>query len=399
MRVRVANGIAVVCRKEILDNFRDRRTMFSTLAFGPLFAPIMFVIMIHIIVGRAVSAGEERLSVPMVGIEAAPHLEAFLAARGIDRDPARDLSGLDAAAAAVASGRYGYVIVVEDSFGRNFSSENSARVTVVLDRSNSRDTERVDRVRRVLQAYSDRIGSLRLLARGVSPTVTRAILIDTDDVSTPTGRSALVLGILTYFLLFACLMGGMYLAIDTTAGERERKSLEPLLTTPVSRTTLLLGKVAATVVFMLASLGLTLIGFTFALAHLPLDELGMSSGFTALTAVEAFLLLAPFALLGAFLMTLVASFTRSYKEAQTWLGLLLIVPTLPVALATLLNVRPTQGLMWVPSMSQHLLITALIRRDPVDPLMFAQSIGSTLIYAGLLSLVAISLYKREALLG
>jgi sodium transport system permease protein len=191
----------------------------------------------------------------------------------------------------------------------------------------------------------------------------------------------------------------MYLAIDTTAGERERKSLEPLLTTPVSRTTLLLGKVAATVAFMLASLALTLIGFTLALEHLPLDELGMSSGFTAMTAVSAFLLLAPFVLLGAVLMTLVASFTRSYKEAQTWLGLLLIVPTLPVAIATLLNVRPTQALMWVPSMSQHLLITALIKQESVEPLMLAQSVGSTLIYAGLLSLLAIRLYKREALLG
>jgi sodium transport system permease protein len=167
----------------------------------------------------------------------------------------------------------------------------------------------------------------------------------------------------------------------------------------VSRTTLLLGKVAATFAFMLASLGLTLIAFTIALKHLPLDELGMSSGFTSWTAVGAFLLLVPFALLGAILMTLVASFTKSYKEAQTWLGLLLIVPTLPVAIATLMNVRPTQALMWVPSMSQHLLITALIKRDAIEPLMLAQSVLSTLLYAVLLSLVAIRLYKREALLG
>jgi sodium transport system permease protein len=208
-----------------------------------------------------------------------------------------------------------------------------------------------------------------------------------------------VLGILTYFLLFAVWMGGMYLAIDTTAGERERRSLEPLLTVPVSRTSRLLGKVSATVVFMLVSRALTLIGFGIALPRLPLDEIGMSSGFTPLTAVYAFFLLAPFAVLGAFLMTLVASFTKSYKEAQTWLGLLLIVPTLPVAIATIMNVRPSQALMWVPSMSQHLLITDLIKQAPVQPLMLAQSVVSTLLYAGLLSLVAIRLYKREALLG
>jgi sodium transport system permease protein len=150
---------------------------------------------------------------------------------------------------------------------------------------------------------------------------------------------------------------------------------------------------------MLLSLALTLVGFVLTLKHLPLEELGMSSGFNLWTAVAAFSLLAPFALLGAFLMTLVASFTRSYKEAQTWLGLLLIVPTLPVAVATLLNVQPTQALMWVPSMSQHLLITALIRQDSIAAGMLAQCVLSTLIYAGGIALLTIRLYKREALLG
>jgi len=392
-------AILAVCRKEILDNFRDRRTMFSTLAFGPLFAPVMFAVMIQITVDRAIASGEERLSVPAVGIEAAPNLAEFLSARDIATDTGHELTDIDSAAAAVSSGQWPYVIVVEDSFADDFGSDEPGRITVVFDRSDSRDSDRVQRVQTALRAYSDRIGLLRLLARGISPSVTQAIIVDSYDVSTPTGRSALVLGILTYFLLFAVLMGGMYLAIDTTAGERERRSLEPLLTTPVSRTSLLLGKVSATVVFMLISLALTLGGFMVALRHLPLDELGMSSGFDAMTALSAFLLLAPFALLGAFLMTLVASFTRSYKEAQTWLGLLLIVPTLPVALATLLNVQPSQALMWVPSMSQHLLITAFIRQDVVAPAMLAQSIVSTLIYAGILALLTVRLYKREALLG
>lgn len=391
--------VVAVCRKEILDNVRDRRTMFSTLAFGPLFAPLMFVVMIQIVVDRTVSSSEERLSVPMVGIEAAPNLEAFLRAQGIDSDPEHGLSDVHSAAGAVTAGEHGYVLVVEDSFADTFSSADPARVTVVFDRSNSRDMERVQRLQATLRAWSEQIATLRLLARGVSPTVARPMIVDSYDISTATGRSALVLGILTYFLLFAVLMGGMYLAIDTTAGERERRSLEPLLTTPVSRTSLLLGKVSATVVFMLVSLALTLVGFAIALPWLPLHELGMSSGFTATIAVYAFVLLAPFALLGAFLLTLVASFTQSYKEAQTWLGLLLLVPTLPVALATVLNVEPTQLLMWVPSMSQHLLITALIKQDPVPPLMLAQSMVSTLLYAGLVALITIRLYEREALLG
>ena len=391
--------IGVVWRKEVIDNARDRRTMFSTLAFGPLFAPIMFAAMIHIIVDRALTSSVEALSVPMVNIEAAPNLKGFLAARGIEADPDHDLTDLESAAASVASRRHGFVLVLDEDFDARFSSDEPPRITVVFDRANSRDGERVQRLQMALGAYAQQLGSLRLLARGVSPNVMRPLLIDSYDVSTPTSRSALVLGVLTYFLLFATLMGGMYLAIDTTAGERERRSLEPLLTTPISRRNLLLGKIAATVSFMLLSLALTLVGFAIALAFLPLAELGMSSGFTPRAAVGAFLLLAPFALLGAVLMTLVASFTRSYKEAQTYLGLLLILPTLPVAIATLLNVQPSQGLMWIPSMSQHLLITALIKQEAISPLMLAQSVISTLVYTVVLAWIAVRLYKREALLG
>jgi hypothetical protein len=75
------------------------------------------------------------------------------------------------------------------------------------------------------------------------------------------------------------------------------------------------------------------------------------------------------------------------------------VPTLPVALATLLNVQPSEALMWVPSMSQHLLITSFIKQEGISALMVALSVMSTLLYTALLSWVAIRLYKREALLG
>ena len=137
------NPIAVVCRKEIVDNVRDRRTMFSTLAFGPIFAPLMFVVMMQIVVDRTVSAVEQALSVPIVGIEMAPNLEAYLVARGITADTGHGISDIDTAAAAVAAGEQGYVVVIEDSFADNLGSEQSARITVVLDRSDSRDSERI----------------------------------------------------------------------------------------------------------------------------------------------------------------------------------------------------------------------------------------------------------------
>jgi sodium transport system permease protein len=150
---------------------------------------------------------------------------------------------------------------------------------------------------------------------------------------------------------------------------------------------------------MLLALVLTLIGFTIALKFLPLEQLGMSSGFGLSTAAIAFAVLAPFTPLGAALMTVIASFTRSYKEAQTYLGLVVLVPTLPVILASLMNVKPSVALMWIPSLSQHLLVTSLIRQEPIEPAMAVVSTISTLSFSALLAWAAIGLYKREALLG
>ena len=209
----------------------------------------------------------------------------------------------------------------------------------------------------------------------------------------------LLLGTLTYFLLFATLTGGMHLAIDTTAGERERKSLEPLLTLPVPRASLLLGKMVATVVYMLAALAITLVAYGVVMRHLPLERLAMTSSFGFGAAIAAFFVLLPVAPLGAALMTLIASFTRTYREAQTYISFMLLVPTFPVLFAAITNVEASLRLMWIPSLSQHLLVTALIKAQPLDPLHVAVSAGSSLAFAALLGWLAVRLYRREAILG
>ena len=167
----------------------------------------------------------------------------------------------------------------------------------------------------------------------------------------------------------------------------------------MARASLILGKMTATVCYMLASLALTLAAFTIALKQMPLEQIGMSSTFGFATAAVAFLLLAPFAPLGAALMTTVASFTRTYREAQTYLTFVLLVPTLPLAFATLLNIEPEAKLMWIPSLSQHLLITTLIKDQPLDWGFVAISVASTLGAGAVLGWLAVRLYRREAILG
>ena len=392
------NVVFTVCRKEILETLRERRTL-ASLLLGPLFGPILFTVMINVMVSRNLSSIDEVLEVPVLGAEHAPNLVAHLRARSIEPLAHHEVKDVEQAADLVARGVYDVVLVIDDAFDKDFGTDRAARVALVFDRSKSRAASRVSRLHDAVDGYGRQIGALRLVANGVDPSLSQVLVVDELDVSTPAGRSALMLGVLTYFLLFATLTGGLHLAIDTTAGERERKSLEPLLTLPVARSSLIVGKMTATVCYMLASLALTLVAFTIALKQMPLEQIGMSSTFGFATAALAFVLLAPFAPLGAALMTTVASFTKTYREAQTYLTLVLLIPTLPLAFATMLNIEPAAKLMWIPSLSQHLLVTTLIKDQPLTPAFVALSIGSTLAFGAVLGWLAVRLYRREAILG
>ena len=157
------------------------------------------------------------------------------------------------------------VIAVPTAFGERFSAGKPAAVQMYADGSNSEAGKHGARVRQAIAGYSALVGSLRLQARGVSPTVVQPVVIDDIDVSTPSARATLMLGMLSYVILLATLMGGLHLAIDATAGERERGSLESLLTLPVVREHLIYGKIAATTVMMLVSLALVATSVSFSL--------------------------------------------------------------------------------------------------------------------------------------
>jgi sodium transport system permease protein len=389
--------VATVFRKEVRDNVRDRRTLLSALLMGPLFGPILFAFVINISLKQSLGEAGEPLDLPVIGQEHAPNLIEYLKSHNINiTDAPADRAG---ALAAVRSGEHDLVVVIPEAFGKELAGAIPATIEVISDMANTQAERESRRAMRALQAYNQEIAALRLVARGVSPVILRPLNIDVVDVSTPSGRSALLLGMLSYFFLFALLTGGMNLAIDATAGERERGSLEPLLCLPVTRDQLIFGKIFATCLFMALSLGLSLVSFHVVLKFLPLEKLGMTPNFGPLVVARAFLLLLPFALLGASLMTLVASFTKSFKEAQTWLSVVLLAPTLPILVVSILMVRPSTGLMFIPSLSQHLLLVGLIKNEPINMLHVLVSVGGTLIAGGILTMICARLYRREGLLG
>jgi sodium transport system permease protein len=389
--------LLTVFRKEVLDNVRDRRTLASALIMGPLFGPLLFAFVINLSIERSLDDAERVIELPVIGQEYAPNLLRYLESRNIDvvAGPA----DRDAALDAVTTGAHDVVVIIPPQFGAQFTEAVPARVEVIADQSNSQAGRQARRVRGALHAYSSELASIRLSARGISPLVLRPLNIDDVDVSTPSGRSAILLGMMSYFFIFAALMGGMYLAIDTTAGERERGSLEPLLSLPVTRSQLIYGKIAATCLFMSLSMLLSLTAFYFVLDYMPLEQLGMTPNFDLDVVLSALLLFLPFILVGGALMTLVASFTKSYREAQTWLSVVLIAPTMPILIVSILMLRPRTEFMFIPSLSQHLLLVDMVKNEPLDPLNVTISVVSTLIIGVVLTWGCARLYRREGLLG
>ena len=389
--------LLTVFLKELVDNLRDRRTLASALIMGPIFGPVLFAFIINLSIERSLDDAETTMDLPVIGQAYAPNLVRYLESRNIDivAGPA----DAAAAAAAVKMGLHDLILVIPEAFGEQLGNAIPAKIELYSDSANTQGEKEARRARRALNSYNRQLASIRLSARGINPLILRPINIDDIDMSTPSGRSAMLLGMMTYFFIFALLMGGMYLAIDTTAGERERGSLEPLLSLPVTRAQLILGKITATCVFMAFSLLLSLLSFYVVLRFMPLEQLGMTPNFDLRVVVAAFWLLAPFILLGASLMTLVASFTRSYKEAQTWLSVVLLAPTLPILIVSILTLRPQLEFMFIPSLSQHLILVDMIKNEPLNGLHVAISVVSTLTIGALLTWVCARLYRRESLLG
>ena len=390
-------SVWAVFRKEFRENLRDRRTLMSALVFGPLFGPILVAAVVQFGISHAEEQSDENILVAVTHAERAPNLLAHLRARGVDIEPV-ELSET-AMRDAVATQKHKIILDIPEDFGARLQAGEPAPVILYSDGSRGFDRRGVGRVRALISQYGIEIAQLRFLARGIEPLSVLPISVQEIDVSTPSSRSVLVLNMLSYIVLLAMLFGGLYLAIDATAGERERGSLEMLLTAPVPREHLIYGKIAAAAAYMFVSLVLTVIMFAIAISFVGLEQVGITANLGPAAATKMIACCAPLILFGASYLSIISGFAKSYREAQTYLGLVITVPTMPLMFAGILGLQAKTGLMFVPFLSQHLLLTTIVRAEPIVPLHVAISVTSTLVYGALLMFLAGRLYRREALLG
>ena len=380
-----------VLRKELVDGIRDRRSVMSAL-IPPLMWPLMIVLMLNFIAEKRRQADD--IEVPVVGARHAETLVDWLKQqRGVEV-----VDGPEDPYAAVREGDVKFVIVIPEDYNELFAQSKAVEVELVIDRSDEDAGAFVRRARGLLTAYSGQIGMLRLVARGVSPVVATPIRIDEVDVSSAQQRAAMVMAFLPMFLVLAAFVGGMNIAIDTTAGERERGSLEPLLVNPAPRKSIVAGKWLASVIFAWVSVLLTFVLLQQALERAPLESLGLRFQLDAGDVGAVMAAVIPLAFLASGLQVLVASFARSYKEAQTYVSFLIFVPMLPAFAMMFSPLDPQPWMALIPLLGQHLLITEALRGEPGSLLMCVGA-GVTVTLSGLVCVaVTTRLFQREKII-
>lgn len=383
-------AIWTVARKELLDLFRDRRTLMLGLLMGPLLVPALILGVGTLAQKKVRSQLESTLEVPVIGAEHAPNLIRHLRSRNIEPGPAPADPEAD-----VRDQTFEVVLKIDPDYGERWRESRSARVELIYDSSRQDSQIPVQRLAGVLAEYSRMVGTLRGINRGVSPEAAFAVQVAQRDVATPEARRGMLLAFLPYLLILFSFLGGAYLVIDVTAGERERQSLEPLLATPAPRVAIMSGKILAACLFGMLSLLLILLAFKFSFTVAP-KALRIVDVSLPVMAQLLFVLL-PMVLIGTTLLTLIAASVKSVKEAQSYMSLLMLLPIVPTLV---LLVNPIKHQLWqfaVPFLAQNQMILKLVRDEAIAAREWAVYLGAGFGLGLVLWLLASRLYLREKL--
>jgi len=353
----------VVIRKELRDWSRDRRSIITVL-ISSLLAPGLIFFLFNSMASRQRSI--EDVTVPVVGAANAPAFVDWLRQQA----GVTIVEGPADAEDAVRTRKEDVIVVIPQNFAKNFSTSKPAQIRLVADSSSQNSRPKVQRVRGLLQRYSSEIGSLRLIARGISPAVATAVQIEDVEVSSSQQRAAQILGFIPLFVMISAFTGAMAISTDSTAGERERGSFEALLVNPAPRIAIAAGKwLAGSLTGMLTVL--ITAGLLFAMfKQLPLQDLGIRFRLGTPELIRTLSVVLPLCPLIVAIQMYVATFAKSFKEAQSYLSFLMMAQMVPGMMATMNTMSTKAWMYYVPWIGQQTLLSDVLGNKPISPVVF-----------------------------
>lgn len=351
------NQILIVFLKELREALRDRRTLLRVSLPGLLMGPLM-LFMLSMLVAQFEKQAEQR-EILVAGVAQAPTLVNYMQRQNfsVKEAPADYERQLREATLGQA------VLVVPQDFERALARGAELELEVVTDSANTRASASGGGVARLVRGFNEERARLQLMLRGVSPELLSPVGLTERDLASPGARAARITGIIPMFVIMAVLYGALTAALDTTSGERERQSLEPLLANPVPHGALVLGKWLA--VALMGAVVAALASFSFLPAQLLIKSDALAAQFRfgwADAASFALLLLPVAAAMGALLMA-VAIRTKTFKEAQASANLVIMVFSLMPLIAIMNPGADAAWHYWLPGLGQYQQMMQLLKGE------------------------------------
>jgi sodium transport system permease protein len=345
--------------KELADALRDRRTWMVVLISSIVAGPVSLLLLASFVSDIEASAAKREVLV--AGGQHAPQLNNFLARAGarVSEAPAdfreRQRDGRLQQA----------VIVVPEDFERRLARGEDARLQLVFDDSGTKAQASSRAAAGLLRAWQRELASQGLMARGVSPQLLTSFSVEEVNLAPSRSRGAQLLFLVPWLAMLGSVVGAISVAIDVTAGERERGSLEPLLMNPVPAWAVVLGKWGVVATSAVAVVLLTLAGFALAMQFVRSETLAALMQFGPRELAVFLAVLLPFAGFMAALLMLAAAYGRSYKEAQTYASYItMLVNFLPI-LPLFLSLRDAPWQLAVPALGQQMVLARVLRGEAV----------------------------------
>jgi sodium transport system permease protein len=370
------NRFWAVLRKEMTEALRDRRALGMLLLFVTMY-PALLWFSVNMALKHSTSEDRERIEIVVAGGAQVPTLLGQLEQRNVSVTRHDDMSESDITELLRAR-QHAAVIRVSEKFTGNYNAMRPAPVELWYD-SASDQRNKLRRIEALLRGYNAGIAQARLLAHGVSPATLAPIQLQEFDIASNESRSASMVGVLLGMFFATAFFFSLNTAMDTTAGERERRSLELLLAQPVHPLELMCGKWLAAASLSIAGLAIELLLAHFILKWMPLEEIGMSWSLSLPLLLAVCAASIPLCLFAAAIEIALAMNARSFKEAQAVMSFAILIPMLPAIILPMMDLKTASWMYAIPVLSNQTLLNELAKGQHIGFMPFLLTAGTSLL--------------------
>lgn len=383
-----AHAVWVIFLREVVDLLRDRRTVFSMIVLPMIAFPAITAVMAYFVESASKKAETEATTLGVRSLEFTPEFSEALKRSGLKAIAVPDLKK-----------------AIDDKRVAAAAEQQNAVIAVLSDRTRQSSEVAATKLREALMQVREERIRAGLKASGVAEAVLNPFAVERLNVASERKMGGFLAGtMLGYVVILLMFSGGLYPAVDMTAGEKERKTMESLLASPAARTEIVLGKILATVSAIFVTALLTLASLFYSLkfggfgdsskgAAKFLGDIQVDGATLGLLLLIVF----PVALMAGALMIAIACYARSSKEAQSYLTPLLMLVILPSLLGGLPGMELSPTLAWIPIYNSSQLMKAVLQGEFTSTT-FAITLISNVLYAAICFWVAVRIFRNESVM-